>query len=345
MNVAVIGSTLNTYYGIEQIAKYHKIKALFALPPDLGLKKARYTNFEDQVNRYNFDIFYDEHNLKDENVVKKFKDLSLDLIIELGSSKIIPKEVIETAKCGCIGSHGGKLPYIRGGASMNWAIINGEDKWGVSLYHLTPDVDEGMPIETIDFNIELKDDINTVHNKSDLAVGKMLDNYLKDFKPGEKQASNLEVIKIPPSPKEYNWQEIVNWNRFVKSEYKKYKYSEKAIFLPQRKPQDGFIDWGSSSLEIYNFIRAQTGPFFPGAFTLYNNKKLFILESETTESFGYKYEIEPGKIIEIYEDGILIKTLDNILRIKRVRLEGLPEMWTEDFSYEKNLEIGDVLGR
>lgn len=348
MKVAVIGPTLNTYYGVEEISKYHEIKALFTLPPEIGLKKARYTTFEDLANKYNFNIFYKEHELNDENVIKKFKDLNLDLIIELGSSKIIPNEIINSSKYGCIGSHGARLPYIRGGASMNWAIINDEKNWGVSIYYLNPDVDDGIPIATRDFNINLRDDINTVHNKSDLVTSLILGEFLQDFKPKEKlpRQKNLEVIKINPSQKDYDWNKIIEWNKHVKETYKENKNSGKAIFLPQRKLQDGFIDWNSDSLDIYNFIRAQTGPFFSGAFTLYNNKKLFILKSE----IDYDQEIDEkknitGKVIQVInKKGIIVSTFDGEIIIKRLQLEGMPEMWADEFFYEYNLKIGDKLG-
>lgn len=346
MKIAVIGPTLNTYYGIEEIVKYHDIKSLFTLPLELGLKKTRYTQFEDQANKYNFDIFYEEHNLKDLNVIKKFKDLNLDLIVELGSSKTIPPEVIESAKYGCIGSHGAKLPYIKGGASMNWALINGEKEWGVSIYYVNSMVDEGTLIGTIDFDIECRDDINTIHNKSDLITVKMLGNFLNNFKPKEEfNKKNLDTIKLEPSLKEDNWNNIIKWNNNIKEQYKNYKnkiYPQKSIFLPQRKPQDGFIDWNSSSQEIYNFIRSQIPPF-PGAFTIYKGKKLFVYEScLKDDSINSK---EPGKILDLIDnEGFIIKTLDSSLLIKKVKLEGMPEMLADDFYYEFKLELGDQFG-
>jgi methionyl-tRNA formyltransferase len=345
MKVSVIGPTLNTYFGVEEIAKYHEIKALFTLPANLGIKKARYTTFEDQAGKYHFEIFYEEHNLKDENVIKKFKDLNLDLIIELGSSKIIPPEIIESAKYGCIGSHGGKLPYIRGGASMNWALINGEKDWGVSIYYLTPGVDEGKLIATKDFKIEERDDINSVHSKSDLATAIMLGKFLKNFKPKEElpKQEDLDVIKLSHSPKEYNWEAIVKWNKDVKEQYQKSKNSGKAVFLPQRKPQDGFIDWNSYSLEIYNFIRAQIPPF-PGAFTLYKNKKLFIHKSDAKRDY-YDTNNKPGQIISVDKEGILVKALNGYINLEKLRLENQPEMWGDDFFYENKLKIGDVFGK
>ena len=346
MKIAVIGPTLNTYYGIEEIAKHHDVKALFTLPINNGLNKARYTTFEDQANKYGFDIFYEEHNLRDEQVIKKFKDLDLDLIIGLGSSKMIPAEIIESAKYGCIGSHGAKLPYIRGGASMNWALINGEEEWGVSIYYLTPDIDKGILISTKDFKIEYRDDINSVHNKSDLATSIMLRDFLKNFKPKNEipKQDKLDVIKLNPSPKEYTWEIIANWNREIKNKYKEFKCSGKAIFLPQRKLQDGFIDWNSDSLDIYNFIRAQTSPYFPGAFTLYKNKKLFVYKASIERGY-YNINNESGQIISVDKNGILTKTLNGNIIIERLKLEDMPEMWADDFFHECNLEIGDIFDK
>src|SRR3989344_94606 len=348
MRMGVIGPTLNTYYGIDEIAKHHEIKALFTLPPELGLKKARYTLFEDQAEKYDFDIFYDEHRLNDDKVIKKFKSLNLDLIVELGSSKIIPFGVIESSRYGCIGSHGARLPYVKGGASMNWAIINGETDWGVSIYYLNYNVDEGRCIETMDFDIDNRDDINTVHNKSDLVTAKMLGNFLSNFRPmGEFKDFKLETIKLNPSPKGYDWKNIVEWNKEIKRQYRIFKKSGKAIFLPQRKPQDGFIDWSSSSTEIYNFIRAQTAPHFQSAFTIYNGKKLFILEADVEHKYVAKNEDKPGKIVSFSNKGddLLVNTGTSGLIVKKVRYEGFPEMWAKDLYYElEKMKLGDCFG-
>ena len=348
MKTAVIGPTLHTYYGIEEIAKYCDIKALFTLPLKQGLRKARYATFEDQADKYGFEIFHDEHNLDDSKVTKRFRDLDLDLIIELGSSKIIPAEIIESSRYGCIGSHGAKLPYIRGGASMNWAIINGENEWGVSIFYLTPGIDEGILISTANFDINNQDTINTVHDKSDYATMRMLGEFLNNFKPKEEfEHQELEIIKLNPSPKDADFTKIMEWNEYIKSKYKEYKSSNKrnAIFLPQRKPQDGIINWNSQAREIYNFIRAQTGPYFPGAFTMYKGKKLFVLDSELDFFLSVNHSrYKPGTIIDILDNiGILVKTSYDYLRLTRVRLEGMPEMWADDFFHEATLKAGDII--
>ena len=342
MKIAVIGPTLNTYYGIEEIARNNDIKALFTLPQELGIKKARYTSFEDQANKYGFEIFYDENNLKDDKVIKRFKDLNLDLIVELGSSKMIPRVIIESARYGCIGSHGGKLPYIKGGASMNWALINGEKEWGVSIYYLNSNIDDGILIKTEEFIIEDYDDINTIHDKSDLATANMLGYFLENFKLKNEIPKNnkLETIKIRPSKIDFDWDDIIKWNREVKDSYKDFKnFSNKAIFMPHRKPQDGFIDLNSSNKEIYDFIRAQIKPF-PGAFTLYKNKKVLIFNSNIENSNNN--DAQNGQIINLDKNGIFVNTKTGSLLIKRIQMENMPEMWGSEFSNYYNLKMGDL---
>lgn len=345
MRVAIIGSTLNTYYGIEEIAKHHDILALSTLSPKKAFRKSRSTIFDDQAKRYGFQRFYDEDKLKDPEVIRRFEDLRLDLIVELGSSMWVPEEILRSARYGCIGSHGAKLPHIRGGASMNWAMITGETDWGVSLFYLTPVTDEGITIATQDFKIEERDNINTVTYKSDLATVKMLRYFSENFRPKEEfETERLEEVHINPSQKDASSREVIEWGRNVKKQYEEYKerdFPGKAVFLPQRKLQDGLMDWDQSSQDAHNFVRALTGPYFPGAFTFYKRKKLFLLESE---SIRLNEDVKPGQVMSAINYGLVVGTKDSQLKLKRVRLENMPEMWGDELSYEIGIKPGDQFG-
>src|SRR3990167_10659770 len=177
MNIIVIGPTLLTKACIEEIAKQHNTLALFTLDEISGSKKSRYTTFFDQAERYNFKI-YQVKKVNTPETISLIKSLNPDLIIGAGWSEIIPKEILEIPKKGTIGIHGAILPDIKGGASMNWALIQGEKEWGITLYYLVEKVDEGDIIATKKFKITLDDDIETLHYKSDLASADLLEENL-----------------------------------------------------------------------------------------------------------------------------------------------------------------------
>ena len=305
MNIIVIGPTLLTKACIEEIAKQHNILALFTLDEISGSKKSRYTTFFDQAERYNFKI-YQVKKVNTPETISLIKSLNPDLIIGAGWSEIIPKEILEIPKKGTIGIHGAILPNIKGGASMNWALIQGEKEWGITLYYLVEKVDEGDIIATKKFKITLDDDIETLHYKSDLASADLLEENLHLIEQNKESR-----IRQDPS---------------------------QGIKLPQRKPEDGRINWNKSTLEIYNWIRAQTHPF-QGAFTFFKEKKLYIWKADHEEYS--EREFKPGQITKINEYGIKVKTLNNSILLKRLNFENETEQLAYDFALRNKLKIGD----
>jgi len=305
MNIIVIGPTLLTKACIEEIAKNHRILALFTLDEISGSKKCRYTTFFGQAQKYNFKLCQVKKVNTPENL-SLIKSLDPDLIIETGWSEIVPKEILEIPQKGTVGLHGAILPDVRGGASLNWALIRGEKEWGVSLYYLAKKVDQGDIIGIKNFNITLEDDIDTLHHKSDLASAELLKEYLP----------LIEQDKAPRIPQD----------------------PSKGIKLPQRKPEDGKIDWNKASPETYDWIRAQTHPF-PGSFTFFKDKELYIWKASYKE-YDEK-EFEPGQITEIDEDGIKVKTSNNSILIKRLNFKNEPEQWAYDFALKNDLKVGD----
>lgn len=307
MNIIIIGPTLLTKACIEEIAKNHKILALFTLDEISGSKKCRYTSFFCQAQKYNFKL-YQVKKINTSETISLIKSLNPDLIIEAGWSEIIPKEILEIPKKKTIGIHGAILPNIKGGASLNWALIRGEKEWGVTLYYLAEKIDQGDIIGIKKISITLEDDIETLHNKSDLASVELLKQYLPLI---ERDAAP----RIPQDP-------------------------SKGIKLPQRKPEDGKIDWNKNTLEIYNWIRAQTHPF-PGAFTFLEKKKKIYIWKASYKEYIEK-EFKSGQITQINKEGIKVKTSNNSILIKRLNFENEPEQWAYDFALRNNLKIGDT---
>jgi len=108
-----------------------------------------------------------------------------------------------------------------------------------------------------------------------------------------------------------------------------------AIYVTRRKQEDNLINWNMPSRYIYNFVRALTPPYTDGAYTFINNKKIYILETEFLNIQNYIERV--GKIVNISSNGMLVKTVDNAILIKKVRIDGLV---TKDMSFTK---VGNIL--
>ncbi|MBV7332000.1 methionyl-tRNA formyltransferase [Chloroflexi bacterium TSY] len=175
------------------------------------------------------------------------------LLLALGWYYIIPRKVRESTPLGCAGIHASLLPKYRGGAPIPWAIINGEKETGVTFFYFDDGVDTGDIIAQKSFSIDDVDTCRTVYEKANQASIDLLKEYLPMMSAGH-------------AP------------RFAQDE-------TKATVFPQRRPEDGLIDWSWDAKRIQNFIRAQTKPY-PGAFTYIEGKKVTIWDATVVNHDG-----------------------------------------------------------
>jgi methionyl-tRNA formyltransferase len=168
----------------------------------------------------------------------------LDVILVLGWYYMVPKSIRNLSKFGAWGIHASMLPNYAGGAPLVWAIIHGEKETGVTLFKLKDGVDDGDIILQKSFSIDDNDTIFEVYEKAQIISSTILEEVL----------SKIDKITFLP-------QDV-----------------SKIQVFPQRKPEDGEIDWSKSAKQIKDFIRAQSKPY-PGAYTLIGNKKVIIWDA------------------------------------------------------------------
>lgn len=176
--------------------------------------------------------------MNDEKSVSVIRNWNPDLIVVSGWYHIVKEEVLKIPPKGIVGLHSSLLPHYRGGAPLVWQIINGEQKAGITLFYMEKGTDTGDVIGQREVVIEEEDDIGSLYEK----VGKKGIELLKEFIP---------QIARDCAPR------------------KKQMDIERYCVYPQRKKEDGKIDWEKSARDIYNFVRAQTRPY-PGAFSMYD---------------------------------------------------------------------------
>ena len=176
--------------------------------------------------------------------------------------------ILDIPPKGIIGLHSSLLPHYRGGAPLVWQLINGESKAGITLFYMEEGTDTGDIIGQKEVLIEENDDIGTLYKK----VGEEGITLLKKYIP---QIAN----NCAPRKKQV---EI-----------------EKHRVYPQRKKEDGRIDWSKPPVSIYNFVRAQTKPY-PGAFSFYKGYQVFIWKCKVV-SIKEKQDDFAGKVADIWE--------------------------------------------
>ena len=209
-----------------------------------------------------------------------------DLILTCAYGQFINTKILEVPKYKCINIHASLLPKYRGGAPIHWSIINGEKETGISIMFMEKAMDSGNVIYVEKIDIEDSDDLATLFTKMEALAYKVVYNQINTLFDlnlvGEKQDES------------------------------------KVTFGYNIKREDEKINWNISSKNIHNLIRGLSPK--PGAFTTLDNKIVKVLNSKLTQDTTL--DKEPGDIISITKEGILIKTLDNDLLLNEIQFEG-----------------------
>lgn len=281
MKIVFLGSTKFSEELLSALIKHNfEISAIFTIPQEFTVRgngKVVNTNFVDlqsiaMIN--NIPLYYVDENNKlgtYENIIREIKP---DIILVLGWYYIVPKVIRDIPKYGACGIHASLLPKYAGWAPLVWAMINGEKETGVTFFQFDDSVDGGDIIAQESFSIEHEDTIKEVYDKATQKSSEILISTLSKLEFKKQDKSKLEI-----------------WDK--------------------RTPADGKIDWAEKSVNLYNFIRAQTIPY-PCAFSKINNQIIKILNSKLTQ---LKVENNKNGKIVFIDDKALVATSDYFLEI------------------------------
>ncbi|GAB6107664.1 methionyl-tRNA formyltransferase [Fusibacter bizertensis] len=218
----------------------------------------------------------------------KLSNLEMDFLIVLGWQRLVPAWLINHVNNACLGAHGSPwgIQKGRGRSPMNWALILGKTDFEISIFVITEGIDSGEVVKTGQFKISEFDNIESLYLKSCMTISDMFCKAIMAL-----EFSNHAGIR-PQS-------------------------NEESCYLPQRKPEDGKIDWKKSVLEVYNFIRALTRPY-PGAFTILNDQKIHIWDAIPFELSQNKIAYAPGTIVHkfITNNYMIVMCGDGYILIK-----------------------------
>ncbi|PIE65032.1 MAG: hypothetical protein CSA26_05140 [Desulfobacterales bacterium] len=226
-----------------------------------GVKNVLHADFNVFCKENDIPCFVMEGGMNNPSLFEKIRVLNPDFFLVVGWYHLIPRLWRDLAPA--YGLHASLLPDYSGGAPLVWAIINGERFTGITFFRFEDGVDNGPIIAQKATTIFDEDDIATLYERI------------------ENIGLNLLQRNIP---------RIINGSLKLTPQNESFR----RVF-PQRSPEDGRIDWRRDSKEVYNFIRAQTKPY-PGAFTYWNSKEIFIWKSRRVE-YAKNSICKSGKIV------------------------------------------------
>jgi methionyl-tRNA formyltransferase len=221
--------------------------------------------------------------------------LNADLIITAAFGQLLPKELLDAPTLGCINVHASLLPKYRGGAPIHKAVMNGETETGVTIMYMVEKLDAGDMISQVSVPINDTDDTGTLFDVLSEAGVELLKNTL----PSILDETNERIIQD---------ESLVTFARNISREEER-------------------IDWTKGGKEIYDKIRGLHP--WPVAYSVFQGANVKIWWSEKVETSS---DAEPGTIIDIETDRIIVKTGNSIgVAITDIQPAGRKRMPAEVF--------------
>ena len=266
--------------------------------------------------------------------IEEIKALNPDLLCVVAYGKILPKELLDIPRYGAINVHGSLLPEYRGAAPIQWAVLNGDKRTGITTMFMDIGMDTGDMI--------LKEETEIGEDET---TGELWDRLSKI---GAKLlVKTIEKIEAIPDKENKTLEEI---KRLVGAE----KQGENFTLAPMLEKEMAKIDWSKTSREIKNLVRG-LNPIM-GAYSFLNGKKtkfwkidiitLDSLESifpEIKEYISRMKKLEPGTIaFADNKKGIFIKTGDSFIKVLELQGENSKKMDYRSFLNGNKLQAGEI---
>lgn len=241
------------------------------------------------AKKYNID-YLKHHSINSDEFIEKVKSYACDLFVSMSFNQIFKTEIINLPKYKTINCHAGKLPFYRGRNILNWALINDEKEFGITVHYINEGIDTGDIILQKTYPISDRDSYKTLLERSYIECANILYDAVKLFK--------KDLVKAK----------------------KQYEIHPEGFYCSQRKIGDEILNWHQTSREIFNFIRAICKPG-PMARAFINEKEMKINKAELIENAPV-YKCTTGAILAKDSEGFLVKTQDSFLKIVEYEYDG-----------------------
>ena len=251
---------------------------------------------------------YTPEKVKDPAFVEQIKQISCDIIVVVAFGQILSKEILEYPAYGCVNVHASLLPRWRGAAPIQWSILAGDEKTGVTIMQMDVGLDTGDMLAKTEIPLDGTETGESLFEKLSVLGGPLLLETLDKIQEGTVQ---------PEKQKE-----------------------EDSTYAKMLTRDMGELDFTKDALSLERTIRGLNS--WPSAYTYYGGKMLKIWGAKVVEEEG---NAVPGEVVKIQKDGFFIQTGKGLLKAEQVQLEGKKKMSAGDFLRGMQMQPGEKLGK
>lgn len=250
---------------------------------------------------------YQPEKLSGSQEMADIMDLGADGIVTAAFGQFLPTKLLDSVDF-AVNVHASLLPKYRGGAPIHYALINGDERAGVTIMEMVKEMDAGDMIASDSILIEDSDNVGTLFEKLAIVGRDLLLKSLPDYLSGA-------LVPVPQNPDE-------------------------VTFSPNIKPEEEQLDWTKSARQLFNQIRGMYP--WPVAHTYWQGQRFKIYEASLTESSG-----PAGQVLVKTKKELIVGTGQGALSLKTVQPAGKPKMGIADFlnGAGRELQVGDRFGQ
>lgn len=264
---------------------------------------------------------YQPRRIKETEEVARLKEIPADIFVVAAFGQILSQEILDIPKFGCVNIHASLLPKYRGAAPIQWAVIDGEEKTGVTIMQMNAGCDTGDILYTKEYILEPKETGASLFDKLMVLGAEAIVEALP----------LLEAGALTPVPQN----------------------EEKATHAAKLTKQLGEMDFSKSAVVLERLIRGLNS--WPSAYTTFKGKQLKIWEAEVVDlpengavdtepgSAGAAVR-NPGTVIAVDKQSFTVVTGDGALQILELQIEGKKRMACKDFLLGYPVAVGEKLG-
>jgi len=286
----------------------HEIAAVWTQPDRPGGRGQKVSAPPVKVLAQLFGLkIYQPEKIRTEEAKAMFASHNADLAVVVAYGRILPAEFLSAPKRGCINVHFSLLPLYRGAAPVNWAIINGEKKSGVTTMFIEEELDSGPIL------LQRETPIGEMETAPELMsrFAEMGADLLRE--------TLAQLDEITPRP----------------------QHDRDATFAPMLRKENGLIDWSNDAFVLERAVRGLQP--WPNAYTRHQTHRLIVWRARATRA--ELSNAVPGEVVAAQGDELIVKCSgETMLRLIEVQPEAKRRMSVRDFLNGTHLEVGDSLG-
>jgi len=255
---------------------------------------------------------YQPLKVKDPEFIEMVKELAPDVIVSAAFGQILPRTFLEIPPYGCINVHASLLPQYRGAAPIQYSVINGETETGITIMYMDAGIDTGDIILQESLAISQDETGGSLFDKLAVLGSELIVKALG-------QIADNTAVRTPQD-------------------------NEKATYVKVIDKEMGRLDFSWSAVRLERLIRGLNP--WPSAFTLLDGKtlKLWQAQVENNSMTANRESVQPGTVVEIRKDALVIQTGEGLLVIKELQLEGKKRMAADAFLRGYTVTVGTKLG-